>query len=136
MSLAQEGADLTSLCRNLEKGDALAIEIVEAGGTRPTVIEMEMASLDSVRAAAESVRQLAKPIDVLLNNAGVINSYRRVTVDGFEETLAVNHFAPFLLMGLLLPAVLEAAPVARIVKVSLGAHHFVRGMQFDDIQSE
>ena len=71
---------------------------------------MEMASLDSVRAAAESVRQLAKPIDVLLNNAGVINSHRRVTVDGFEETLAVNHFAPFLLTGLLLPAVLEAAP--------------------------
>jgi NAD(P)-dependent dehydrogenase (short-subunit alcohol dehydrogenase family) len=85
--------------------------------------------------AAESVRQLAKPIDVLLNNAGVINSHRRVTVDGFEETLAVNHFAPFLLTGLLLPAVLEAAPGARIVNVASGAHHFVRGMQFDDIQS-
>ena len=136
LSLARDGAELTFLCRNLEKGEALASEIVGAGGTRPTIIEMEMASLGSVRAAAESVRQLAKPIDVLLNNAGVINSHRRVTVDGFEETLAVNHFAPFLLKGLLLPAVLEAAPGARIVNVASGAHHFVRGMQFDDIQSE
>ena len=76
LSLAQDGADLTLLCRNLEKGEALANEIVATGGTKPTVIEMEMASLDSVRAAAESVRQLAKPIDVLLNNAGVINSHR------------------------------------------------------------
>ena len=94
---------------------------------------MEMARLDSV-AAAESVRQLAKPIDVLLNNAGVINSHRRVTVDRFEETLAVNHFAPFLLTGLYCP-LCEAAPGARIVNVASGAHHFVRGMQFDDIQS-
>ena len=136
LSLARDGADLTLLCRNLEKGEALANEIVAAGGTKPTVIEMEMASLDSVRAGAESVQQLAKPIDVLLNNAGVINSHRRVTVDGFEETLAVNHFAPFLLTGLLLPAVLEATPGARIVNVASGAHHFVRGMQFEDIQSE
>ena len=136
LSLARDGADLTFLCRNLEKGEALASEIVAAGGIKPTVIEMEMASLGSVRAAAESVRQLAKPIDVLLSNAGVINSHRRVTVDGFEETLAVNHFAPFLLTGLLLPAVREAAPGARIVNVASGAHHFVRGMQFADIQSE
>ena len=80
LSLARDGADLTLLCRNLEKGEALASEIFEVGGTRPTVIEMDMARLDSVRAAAEKVRQLAKPIDVLLNNAGVINSHRRVTV--------------------------------------------------------
>ncbi len=100
MSLARDGADPTFLCRNLEKGEALASEIVVAGGTKPTVIEMEMARLDSVRAAAESVRQLAKPIDVLLNNARVINSHRRVAVDRFEDTLAVNHFVPFLLTGL------------------------------------
>ena len=100
LSLARDGADLTLLCRNLEKGEALASEIVVASGTKPTVIEMEMARLDSVRTAAESVRQLAKPIDVLLNNARVINSHRRVAVDRFEETLAANHFAPFLLTGL------------------------------------
>ena len=76
LSLARDGADLTVLYRNLEKGEALASEIVAAGGTKPTVIEMEMARLDSARAAAEPVRQLAKPIDVLLNNAGVINSHR------------------------------------------------------------
>jgi len=100
-SLARDGADLTFLCRNLEKGEALAGEIVAVGGTKLTVIEIEMSSLDSICGAAESVRRLAKLIDVFLNNAGVINAHRRVTVDEYEETLAVNHFAPFLLTGLL-----------------------------------
>ena len=96
MSLARDGADLTFLCRNLEKGEALASEIVAAGGTKPTVIEMEMASLDSVRAAAESVRQLAKPIDVLLNNAGVINSHRRVQSMDLKrhwQSITSRHFS-------------------------------------------
>ena len=65
-----------------------------------------------------------------------MNSHRRETVDGYEETLAVNHFAPFLLTGLLLPAIKSAGPGARIVNVASGAHKFVKGMQFDDLQSE
>ena len=95
LSLARDGADLTFLCRNLEKGEALASEVFAAGGTKPTVIEMEMASLDSVRAAAETVRQLAKPIDVLLNNAGVINSRRRVTSMDLKrhwQSITSRHF--------------------------------------------
>ena len=73
---------------------------------------------------------------MLLNNAGLMNSHRRETVDGYEETLAVNHFAPFLLTGLLLPAIKSAGSSARIVNVASGAHKFVKGMQFDDLQSE
>ena len=60
---------------------------------------------------------------------------RRETVDGYEESLAVNHFAPFLLTGLLLPAILAAAPGARIVNVASDAHSYVKGMDFDDIQA-
>ena len=136
LALAADGAQLTLLCRNTAKGDALADEITDAGGLSPDVVLMDMSSLDSVRAAASSVLQRNRPIDVLLNNAGLINSHRRETCDGFEETLAVNHFAPFLLTGLLLPAIEAAVPGARIVNVASGAHQFVRGMQFDDIQSE
>ena len=97
---------------------------------------MDMSSLDSVRSAAKTVLELGQAIDVLLNNAGLMNSHRRETVDGYEETLAVNHFAPFLLTGLLLPAIKSAGSSARIVNVASGAHKFVRGMQFDDLQSE
>ena len=134
--LASQGAQLTLLCRNLEKGQEVAYEIVSAGGLTPNVILMDMSRLDSVRSAANRVLELSQPIDVLLNNAGLMNSHRRETVDGYEETLAVNHFAPFLLTGLLLPAIKSAAPGARIVNVASGAHKFVKGMQFDDFQSE
>ncbi len=134
LSLASQGAQLTLLCRNLDKGLALSEAIECEGGLKPHLVQMDMASLQSVRTAAASVLGLGLPIDVLLNNAGLINSHRRETPDGFEETLAVNHFAPFLLTGLLLPAILEAAPGARIVNVASGAHSFVKSMGFDDIQ--
>ena len=134
LSLALQGAQLTLLCRNLDKGLAVSEVIENVGGLKPHLVQMDMASLQSVRTAAASVLDLGLPIDVLLNNAGLINSHRRETLDGFEETLAVNHFAPFLLTGLLLPAILKAAPGARIVNVASGAHSFVKGMGFDDIQ--
>ena len=134
LSLALQGAQLTLLCRNLNKGLAVSEVIESAGGLKPHLVQVDMASLQSVRIAAASVLDLGLPIDVLLNNAGLINSHRRETLDGFEETLAVNHFAPFLLTGLLLPAILKAAPGARIVNVASGAHSFVKGMGFDDIQ--
>ena len=134
LRLALQGAQLTLLCRNLDKGLAVSEVIENVGGLKPHLVQMDMASLQSVRTAAASVLDLGLPIDVLLNNAGLINSHRRETLDGFEETLAVNHFAPFLLTGLLLPAILNAAPGARIVNVASGAHSFVKGMGFDDIQ--
>ena len=135
LSLAGRGAKLVLLCRSREKGDALAGEIVDAGGSKPEVILMDMADLSSVRKAAEVCLTLDQPIDILLNNAGVVNTSRKATVDGFEETLAVNHLAPFLFTGLLLPRLLET-PGARIVNVASDAHSFVKSMGFDDMQAE
>ncbi|MCB1689072.1 MAG: SDR family oxidoreductase [Halioglobus sp.] len=135
LELAKKGAQLTLLCRSAEKARALGKEIVAAGGLAPHVIVVEMSSLDSVRTAGEQLLAQGKPLDVLLNNAGAINMSRRETVDGFEETLAVNHFAPFLLTGLLLPLLQQAAPGARIVNVASDAHTFVKGMGFDDMQA-
>ncbi|HEY7776086.1 MAG TPA: SDR family NAD(P)-dependent oxidoreductase, partial [Kineobactrum sp.] len=135
LALAAQGATLTLLCRSPEKGVALAAEITAAGGVEPTVVMLDMASLGSVREAAQACLELGRPVDVLLNNAGIVNTSRRTTVDGFEETLAVNHFAPFLLTGLLLPTMLEV-PGARIVNVASLAHAFVRDMGFDDLHAE
>jgi len=134
LELARRGARLTLFCRSPDKGEALAAEIEAAGGGRPAVIVMDMADLGSVRRAAEEFLAAEQSLDVLLNNAGLINTQRRETVDGFEETLAVNHFAPFLLTGLLLPA-LRAPATARIVNVASDAHAFVKGMGFDDLQA-
>jgi retinol dehydrogenase-12 len=134
LELARQGAQLTLLCRSPEKAEVLQQEIVSAGGLAPDIIVMDMASLESVRTAGEALAAGGKPLDVLLNNAGVINVSRKETVDGFEETLAVNHFAPFLLTGLLLPG-LQQSPGARIVNVASDAHSFVKGMGFEDMQA-
>lgn len=134
LELARRGAQLTLLCRSQSKAAALQQEIVAAGGLLPNVILFDMADLASVRRAGETLRAQSGPLHVLLNNAGVINTTRKVTVDGFEQTLAVNHFAPFLLTGLLLPK-LQQAPGARIVNVASAAHAFVRSMGFDDMQA-
>ena len=134
LELARRGARLTLFCRNREKAEALSREIQAIGGMEPAVMLMDMADLASVRRAGEEFASGNNRLDVLLNNAGVINTSRKETVDGFEETLAVNHFAPFLLTGLLLP-ILQRTSGARIVNVSSNAHAFVRGMGFEDMQA-
>ncbi|MEM1113194.1 MAG: SDR family oxidoreductase [Pseudomonadota bacterium] len=133
--LGQMGADLSLLNRNAARAEALGQEIVDAGGKAPTLVTMNMAQLRSVREAAEQCLALEKPIDVLLNNAAVINTQRRLSEEGFEETLAVNHFAPFVLTGMLLPRLQNTAG-SRIVNVASDAHSFVRDMGFNDLQAE
>ena len=134
LEFARRGARLTLFCRNREKAEDLQQEITASGGLEPSVIIMDMADLESVRRAGEEFKAQSDSLDVLLNNAGLINTSRRETVDGYEETLAVNHFAPFLLTGLLLPA-LQRAAGARIVNVSSHAHTFVKGMGWEDMQA-
>ncbi len=135
LELAARGAELTLFCRNADKAQSIQQDCAAISGRTPTLILMDMANLTSVRQAADEFLALEKPLDVLLNNAGLVNTSRRQTVDGFEETLAVNHFAPFLLTGLLLPAI-QQTPSARIVNVASHAHTFVRDMGFEDMQAE
>jgi NAD(P)-dependent dehydrogenase (short-subunit alcohol dehydrogenase family) len=134
LEIARRGAQLSLFCRNLQKAEELRQEIIAAGGLEPTIILMDMADLSSVRNAAQTLLDTGQALDVLLNNAGVVNTRRKETVDGFEETLAVNHFAPFLLTGLLMPG-LKRSPGARIVNVASHAHAFVKSMGFEDMQA-
>src|SRR5262249_21349057 len=90
-----------------------------------------LASLHSVAQAAARVRELAPRLDLLVNNAGVLNHDRRLSVDGFEESFAVNFLAHFLLTTRLLPS-LQAAPAARVVHVSSNTHMLSRGFDFED----
>ena len=85
LELARQGAQLTLFCRNADKANALCDEIATVADHVPRVILMDMADLGSVRRAAQTFLETAPPLDVLLNNAGVINTTRRETVDGFEE---------------------------------------------------
>lgn len=93
----------------------------EAAGAQVTPVAGDLSSMEQVLALTQQVKRHAPVLDVLIHNAGVYEKRRRLTVDGFEMTMAVNHFAPFLLTHHLL-AVLTAAPAARVVTVSSMAH--------------
>jgi NAD(P)-dependent dehydrogenase (short-subunit alcohol dehydrogenase family) len=85
----------------------------------------DLARMRAVVELASQVQAIAPALDVLLNNAGVFEDRRVVTEDGLERTMAVNHYAPFLLTHHLLPAVRGAA-AGRIITVSSMAHSGAR----------
>ena len=133
-ALAAAGARVVVVCRNRERGDEVCAEIARATGNDATeVVLADLASLASVRAAADALLERCPRIDVLVNNAGVVNTSRRESADGYEEMFAVNHLAPFLLTNLLLDRIRDSAP-ARIVGVASDAHKF-RSLDFDDLGS-
>jgi len=135
-ALATMGATVYLVCRNRAKGGQVQQEIKElAGHDRVFLIVADLAEQAQVRRAAQEFLDTGEPLHILHNNAGITNTARRETVDGIEETFAVNHLAYFLLTNLLLDRLKESAP-ARIVNVASDAHYFVRGMQFDDLEYE
>jgi len=89
---------------------------------------VDLADLSSVRSAAADATAYG-PIALLVNNAGIMATPYRRTVDGFESQLATNHFGPFLLTGLLLP---QLADGARVVTVSSLMHRFARRAPLGD----
>lgn len=132
--LVRLGATVAMLGRDFDKGAATLAEL-KAGVRHPervTFLSCDLARLDDVRSVAKTLHERFSHIDVLIANAGVINMKRRETVDGFEETLVVNHLAHFLLTGLVLDLLIKA-PQGRIVVVSSDAHQVGR-IRRDDPQ--
>ncbi len=134
-ALAQLGATVILACRDAGKAERTA-DRIRAGEPRGRVevVLLDLASLASVRAAAEEIRSAAPSLDLLVSNAGVMDIPYRRTVDGFELTLATNHLGHFALTGLLLDRLLERDG-SRVVTVSSLAHRRGR-IRFDDLQSE
>ncbi len=97
---------------------------------------LDLARLASVRDFAAEFATRHDHLDVLVNNAGLMLSSRRQTVDGYEMTFQVNHLGQFLLTQLLHDQLVAGAP-ARVVNVASAAHKSARhGLDFDDLQSE
>jgi NAD(P)-dependent dehydrogenase (short-subunit alcohol dehydrogenase family) len=136
LELARHGAHVLLGCRSAAKGaDALARLLAEVPGAQAEVVELDMASLASVRAFATAFTARGLPLDLLINNAGVMALPRReLTVDGFERQFGTNHLGHFALTGLLMPQLL-AAPAPRVVTVSSIAHR--RGkIEVDNLAGE
>ena len=133
--LAEAGAAIVLACRDLARGAAAAARIrATAPQARVDLVRLDLASLASVREAADQLRASYPAIDLLINNAGGVNPGYQRTEDGFERTLATNHLGPFALTGLVLDRLLPV-PGSRVVTVSSIGHR--RGViNFDDLQAD
>ncbi|MDQ4077609.1 MAG: SDR family oxidoreductase [Chloroflexota bacterium] len=131
--VAEQGATVVIVGRNVQRGEEAAREIWAAtGNSRVEYMQADLSNqADIERLAGEFGRHYDR-LDVLVNNAGGIFWERRETEDALEMTFALNHLAYFYLTHLLLPWLVASAP-ARIVNVSSGAHHGAR-IHFDDLQ--
>src|ERR1700722_5400841 len=124
-ALTHAGAHVVLAVRDEAKGRSAA-DTLPASGTKE-VRHLNLASLDSVRAFA---RDWSGPIDLLINNAGVMIPPLSRPADGFELQFGTNHLGHFALTNLLLPNV-----TGRVVTVSSGAHRSGR-IDFDDLNWE
>lgn len=133
--LASKGAEVIMTCRSLEKGEAAATEIRdEYPNATVRVMELDLADLSSVRSFAEEFVQNHTSLDILFNNAGVMQTPPYKTADGFELQFGTNHLGHFALTGLLLKPLLQANE-ARIVTMSSMASSNGK-IHFDDINLE
>lgn len=131
MGLARRGARLLLTGRDPARCDEALAAVRAAGAAEARMFRTDFGSLDAVRELAAEIRAHTEQLDVLLNNAAVSVFRRRLSADGHELTFAVNHLAPFLLSGLLLPLL---PPGARIVNVASDAHRW-GAPDFDDLHN-
>lgn len=135
-ALAERGMRVVMCSRDATRGQT-ALDDVRASTGRDALelVSLDLASLESVRAAAKAITERHPRLHLLVNNAGLVLSDRHTTKDGFETTFGVNHLGHFLFTRLLLPA-LEAGAPSRIVNVSSDAHRMSFGLDFDDLMRE
>ena len=131
--LADKGAHTVLAVRNLDKGDE-AVERIKAASPNATVTlqQLDLTSLDNIRAAADELRAKFGRIDLLINNAGVMYTDKATTKDGFELQFGTNHLGHFALTGQLLDHMLPVEG-SRVVTVSSVGHRIRAKIHFDDL---
>ncbi len=137
MTLAKQGHHVIIHGRNKSKLQTVAQEIKTASGNSNVDIAVaDLFSLADIKRMADELKTKYDRLDVLINNAGAfMNKFRETTNEGLEKTLALNLFAPFLLMHSLL-AVLKKSPTARIINLSSAMHRRSGELDFNDFQFE
>ncbi len=132
IELARDGVEVALVGRDPERVEALAREARATGGDAPVHEHVaDLALMADVRRLAEEARERYEHIDVLANNAGALFASRKETSEGFEQTFALNHLAPFLLTNLLR----DRMQGGRVVTTASDAHKSGL-LNLDDLQSE
>jgi NAD(P)-dependent dehydrogenase (short-subunit alcohol dehydrogenase family) len=130
--LAERGALVVLACRDPGRADDALRRVKLAAKAEVATVQLNLASLASVRAAAEELRGTYQRIDILINNAGVMMTPHEHTEDGFELQFGTNHLGHFALTGLLLDRMRDV-PGSRVVTVSSNGHRMGR-MDFGNLQ--
>ena len=133
IELSRENPKLLFTYRNQRLADELLAEIKDISpSTQVQSVYCDFSDQDSIKKCTNKINDLCANIDVLINNAGVVNTSYHETDEGIENTFAVNHLGYFLFTNLLLQK-LKGDNETRIVNVSSAAHSFVKEMQWEDI---
>ncbi|QEE27878.1 SDR family NAD(P)-dependent oxidoreductase [Terriglobus albidus] len=123
-ALAAHGADVVGAARDLQKAKRATAEITkaaEAGGGGFELIELDLASLKSVRAAADRLVAAGKPFDVIIANAGVMATPLGKTEDGFETQFGTNHLGHFVFINRIASLIKDGG---RLVNLASSGHRF------------
>ena len=129
--LRRANADVIVAARSLPKGKAAVAQLGELrGGGEVELVQLDLASLESIHAANDAIRRSADGLDGVVNNAGIMQTPQQQTADGFELQFGTNHLGHFLLNHLTFDLV--EARSGRVVPVSSIAHHQAKAIDFDD----
>jgi len=134
--LTRNGASVVLAVRSLDRGKA-AIDDIRDGqnDAQLELQELDLASLDSISSAAQSIRDRYDRIDLLINNAGVMYTPRSQTADGFEMQFGTNHLGHFAWTGSLID-LLQNVEGSRVVTVSSVGHKIRSKIDFDDLNAK
>ena len=133
VELSKKNPRLLFTYRNQKLADELLTEIKNLSpDTQVHSVYCDFSNQDSIKKCADEINNLCEKIDLLINNAGVVNTSYHETNEGIENTFAVNHLGYFLFTNLLLNK-LKGENETRIINVSSAAHAFVKEMQWEDI---
>jgi len=134
--LARRGATVVMCARDHRRGQAAVAEVKQSTGSESVeLLDLDLASFASIRAAVANFLERHNRLDVLINNAGLVLGDRRTTEEGFESTFGVNHLGHFLWTKLLLDTLKRSAP-ARIINLASDAHRMSKGLDFTDLMYE
>lgn len=107
--------------RTRSKLNEVSRSVSSSSNITPDIVELDLASQRSIRAAAAKINALVSHVDILIQNAAVVSSDRHETEDGIEQTFGTNHVGHFLLTSLLMPRLIAPPRESRVINVtSLG----------------
>jgi len=133
--LALNGAEVILACRSLKKGESAKQEILKHNSKAKVQVRvLDLQDLSSIQQFSKDFSKDFARLDVLINNAGIMNTPYELTKDGFESQLGTNHLGHFALTGLLLKK-LKSTKNSRVVTVSSAAHRFGK-MDFKNLLFE